>query len=225
MSQNIRLQIAKSALLADALSLTGMNFGALEIADFDALNLDQVREEIVRQAPELNIFCLAIGMEETGRAADGADWTATLSTPLKRCFKVLNAAGRHLVARRPAGSILAVLPSMALVADPARGKQSTFLRALLGLLESLRAELLAGDVRVTIVFYDPDRDDGPALAERCKLAIQERPLYRLSPDLSDDVIEDYFRPMFEAFDRTAHGPPLPEIEAMGAVYKEVLQAT
>ena len=225
MSQNIRMQIAESALLADALSLTGMNFGALEIADFDALNLDQVREEIVRQAPELSIFCLAIGLDETGRAADFADWTATLGTPLKRCFKVLNTAARHMVARKQAGLILAALPSMALVADPRRGEQSTFLRALLGLLESLRAELLTSDVRVTIVFYDADRDDGPALAERCELAIEERPLYRLSPDLSDDVLEDYFRPMFEAFDRTPHGPPLPEIEAMGAVYKEVLLAT
>lgn len=224
MRKNIQMRIGESALLADALSLTGRDFATLDSADFDNLSLDRIDQELGRQAPELDIFCLAVGMGETVRAAEVTDWSTTLSTPLRRCFKVLNAVGRQMVARKQAGSILAVLPSMSLIADPARGGQSTFLRALLSLLESLRAELLTGDVRVTIVFYDADRDDSAALAERCEIAVRERPLYRLSPDLSDEVIENYFRPMFEALDRTPGGPPLPEIEAMGAVYKEAVRA-
>jgi hypothetical protein len=94
---------------------------------------------------------------------------------------------------------------------------AVLLRALLGMAESLRAELQDAQVRVSIFFYDP-ADDDVSLNARLGNVLATGQVYSLSADLSRERISRYFAPMLAALDRTTAGPPLPDIGPMAAVY-------
>ena len=142
-------------------------------------------------------------------------WPA-VAAQLRRAFGVLTGAASGLNAHG-GGSITVLLPSSALIPASPPTADGVGLRAVLGMAEALRAELGRAPTRVGIVFHtDPAIDTD--LATRLRHAVDQSPMYSLSPDLTANAIRAYFDPMLAAIDRATAGPPLPDIGPMAVVY-------
>ncbi|CAM5602625.1 Dihydroanticapsin 7-dehydrogenase OS=Streptomyces griseorubiginosus OX=67304 GN=bacC_1 PE=3 SV=1 [Streptomyces griseorubiginosus] len=98
-------------------------------------------------------------------------------------------------------SIAVVLPTTALFADSARCADSVLGRSLVGLIEGLRAELLARRSAVTLVLTHEGEEEA-VLAKRIHDALRDGPLYALPSSATDERVASVFDPWLEALART-----------------------
>jgi hypothetical protein len=179
-------------------------------------------ESAVRGTPDANasVLVLAMNRASTQRTADVVNWNAELHTPLKRCFTVV----RGLVpwiSRAPRAQVIALLPIAALLPNDTsgatQGASAVLGRALLGLLEGLRAELHQTSTRVTICIIDA-AEPAAVFKQRLQNVLHTRPFHSLPASVDGRAIEQYFAPMMAALAQTPAGIPLPA-GPMGDVYR------
>lgn len=195
-------------------SLGGPEGVALRAVRRAGFALDRGAQLAGRPCPEA--FCILV--ERFGaQSVQRADWDAEVMGPLRRCFDLISAIGREMRAR-DGGSLIAAIPACALRPVQADGQNNVLDRALLGLMEGLRAELQDTQVAVSILFHDGDAEDEAALAGRLAGLLQTGDFYSLSPSLGQDAIQAYFEPILLALSETSSGRPLPDIGPMAAVY-------
>jgi hypothetical protein len=168
-----------------------------------------------------DLFLLAIG---AGAHAEDpivdAQWDEAVLKPLQTAFAALTMASR-IFRSKGGGTIMIALPSPSLTGEGKPSAGLVLLRAILGLAESLRAELSHSPLNVGILFYDSRSEDGD-IARRFADLVASRAMYSLSSDLTRVQITAYFEPMVAALQRTSEGPPLPDIGPMAAVYDGAL---
>lgn len=162
---------------------------------------------------------LCLVLEGVGaRSVQQTDWDAEVMEPLDRCFDLIRAVGRKMRAR-DWGRLVAVIPACALRPVQSDGQINVLARALLGLMEGLRAELQETGLAVSILFHDGEaEEEEAALADRLTKIVETGDFYRLSRALDRRAIQAYFEPILLALSETTSGPPLPDIGPMAAVY-------
>ena len=147
-----------------------------------------------------------------------ADWSHVLHEPLARCFTLLRGLVPHVCASGQSGRVIALLPCSAVLPDVAHGTAAVLGRALLGLFESLRAEMARNAVRVSICFVDPNEPAG-AFHSRLRHVLANGPLYSTPPSFERGPVEAYFGRLMEELAVTPEGVPLPALGPQGDVYR------
>lgn len=162
------------------------------------------------EIPGTDPAVLAIACDElpgTGASA-ATNWDATLHQPLARCFTVVRGLTPWIARHPRGGHVIAFQSRASLLPDAERGSAAVLGRSLLGLFESLRAELRQTPTRVTICMTDSD-EPSVAFHERLRGVLSRRPFYSLPASITPEQIESYFAPMLDALARTPRGTPLP----------------
>lgn len=166
-----------------------------------------LKQRVPFAADMLDLLVLACDQLPVQRAAAVCDWQSVLHGPLTRCFTALRGLA-PIVSAQPRGHIVVLLARAALLPDPTQGSAAVLGRALLGLFESLRAELRQTTTRVTLYITDADESAAAAHA-RLRQALSDRPFYSLPASVDRQTLQQYFAPMEDALTRTPLGVPLP----------------
>ena len=183
----------------------------------DVASVSDVRAFVAQADPAMTHFTLVIGTGLAG-AITPADWQGGVMHPLQLAFGLVTGAALRFRALG-AGAITIVVPSSGLLPIDLPTTGSVLFRAIVGMGEALRAELAAvKDVRVGIVFYDPDEIETDIFSDRVRDGVERGAMYGLSPRLTRERIETYFATMLAEVDLASAGPPLPDIGPMAAVY-------
>ncbi len=175
--------------------------------------IDTLRAAVQQAMTGSHAFMLAVDPNLVPRG----DHQVEVILPLRRAFGLLTGAALSLRARG-GGTIVMLLPEAALMPSDLPLYTQVLLRALVGLGEALRAEVLESGVGVTLAFYATERESEEVLAARLASVLPSTPLYSLAPGFARDTINTYFASMIEALGATSAGPPLPDIGPMAAVY-------
>lgn len=165
----------------------------------------QQRVQLAQGAPQLLV--LACDQLPVQRAAAVRDWQPVLHEPLTRCFTALRGLA-PVVCAQPRGHILAFLARTALLPDATQGSAAVLGRALLGLFESLRAELRQTTARVTLYISDAG-ESADASHKRLQQVLSHRPFYSLPTSVDRQTLQHSFGRMEDALARTPLGVPLP----------------
>lgn len=181
----------------------------VEVALLDACEAEpaalQQRVQFAQGAPGLLVLsCDELPVQ---RAAAIRDWQPVLHGPLTRCFTALRGLA-PVVCAQPRGHILVFLARAALLPDGTQGSAAVLGRALLGLFESLRAELRQTTTRVTLYITDTGESADVSHA-RLRQVLSDRPFYSLPASVDRQTLRQYFGPMEDALARTPLGVPLP----------------
>jgi hypothetical protein len=159
---------------------------------------------------------LALAPQVAGRS-EVVDWTKQVHDVLRRCFTVIRGLVPHRLSSGQGRKVVAVLPSIALFADPARCADSVVGRSCLGLIEGLAAELLPGPAVVTIVFTEDDEDEA-SLGLRIDSALHEAALFSFPAGDYGSRVRALFQPWLDALSRMSSDMELPPLGPMGEVY-------
>jgi hypothetical protein len=204
----------------------------IEVADFGAG--DAVRRALGTHG--INASALTLASSSTdgtanliilafGRAAPvsqgiaDCDWAKAIQSPLDSAFAVLRHHGPKV--RDLGGQILAVLPVETLDTAGGGGAAAVLHRSVLGLMEGLRAELLGGDARASILFADPV-ESASSLGGRLIGIAASRAMYSVPQGFDAEAIDSSFRPLLTALATTPIDPRLPPAGPMGEVYRAAL---
>lgn len=177
-------------------------------------------------AIDLLCFVAAQPVEGSVVSATLDDWQEAFARTLEPLMATIRCALRRL-SGKPAAQFLAALPLVGLLPDERCGPDSVALRAAVGLIESLRAELDSQGARVSLLLLPPrpssvseegasEHELGTEVLERLtrnRLYIIPGPNLRLCA-----ALEEYFCGIEECIGRAGIGGPLPEIP-MGMVYR------
>lgn len=190
--------------------------------------LDSTAVDHVADAPErlessaagkgkATALVIAIAAQREG-AASLVEWDGMVHLPLQRCFTVVRGIVPGLLTHPEGARVVFVLPLSAFFADDGQCADSVLGRALMGLAEGLRAELLPTAVRVSIVLTD-GADDDAVLTDRITEALLGAPLYAVSPAATEHRVGDVFAPWLDALSRTPSELGMPPMGPMGEVYQ------
>lgn len=168
-------------------------------------------------ARDLMMLIIAADGQPPARVADIPNWEGVLHEPLARCFTVVRGLVPRIARSPRGGHVIAVLSRSAVFPDASHGAAAVLGRALLGLFESLRAELRLTSTRVTIYVSD-DTEDPTIGRARMGDVMQYRPFHSLPAAIDPQSITRYFAPMLEALEHTPRGTPLPA-GPQGEVYQ------
>lgn len=146
-------------------------------------------------------------------------WAEAIQAPLDACFALLKRYGTMM--REAGGLILAALPAVTLESAGGGGSEAVLHRSVLGLMEGLRAEWLAGEARVSILFTGA-REGDVELGKRLASIMATRAMYSLPDHLNATNIEASFSPLLAALAATPVDPRLPPAGPMGEVYRSAL---
>jgi NAD(P)-dependent dehydrogenase (short-subunit alcohol dehydrogenase family) len=175
--------------------------------------------KLCKDAAAPDILCLVPSAPALGRAADATthSWDQHLHEPLRKVTHVLAAFLPSLRAREGTPHVVALIGVEGVVPAPQFGVSTVFARALLGLFESLRAELHTTNVGVSAVLFD-QKSDSKRLGQSLVQAVVDNDLYAFTIDRMEERIYAYFKPLLASIDQTPAGTPLPDVGPMGAVY-------
>lgn len=177
-------------------------------------------------AIELLCFVAAPPVAGSVVSATLDDWDEAFARTLEPLMATIRCALPRLAAQ-PAAQFIAALPLAGLLPDERCGPDSVVLRAAVGLIESLRAELDPQGARVSLLLLPPrpssvseegasEHELGMEVLERLtrnRLYIIPGPSPRLRA-----ALQEYFCGIEECIGRAGIGGPLPEIP-MGMVYR------
>jgi hypothetical protein len=188
----------------------------IDACEAEPRSLERVVREQVQGTTDPCALIMACDRLPVARATE-TSWQHTLHEPLTRCFTVVSALVPWIGAQPHGGHVIALLARSALLPDTAGGSAAVLGRALLGLFESLRAELRQTATRVTICFTD-DQECAEAFQERMREVLHDRPFHSLPPSVDRKRLEDYFAPLLASLARAPKGVPLPA-GPQGEVYE------
>jgi len=163
------------------------------------------------------MLIIAADGQPPARVAEIPNWDGVLHEPLARCFTVVRGLVPRIARSPRGGHVIAVLSRSAVFPDAPHGAAAVLGRALLGVFESLRAELRLTSTRVTIHVAD-DSEDPDIGRARMGGVLQYRPFHSLPAAIDPQSITRYFAPMLEALEYTPRGTPLPA-GPQGEVYQ------
>lgn len=176
-------------------------------------------------AIELLCFVAAEPLAGSVASATLDEWDEALARTLEPLMATIRCALPRLAAQ-PAAQFLAALPLVGFLPDERFGPDSVALRAAVGLIESLRAELDSRGGRVSLLLLPPPGSvpeagvSEHALGTEVLEGLTRNRLY-IIPGANPRVraaLEEYFRGIEECIGRAGIGGPLPEIP-MGMVYR------
>jgi NADP-dependent 3-hydroxy acid dehydrogenase YdfG len=206
---------AGTSSVGRALRAAGCHVEELDMSVVDAAMAEPDR----LSDPSVDVPLVLAIAPRAGGGSGPVDWARELHQPLRRCFTLIRGLVPSRVASPEGGGVAVVLPMTALFADSERCANSVLGRSLLGLAEGLRAELLATQARVAVVFAR-DGEEPAALGRRIREALRDAPLYSLPASVSGARIEGLFRPWLEALADTPSDLALPALGPMGEVYRD-----
>lgn len=196
----------------------------LEARGYSVKLLDQSAVDSAREEPGSlpdpgndSPLVLALAPQVAGRS-EVVDWTKQVNDVLRRCFTVIRGLVPNRLSFGQGGRLVAVLPSTALFADPARCADSVVGRSCLGLIEGLAAELRPGPTVVTIVFTEDDEDEA-SLGLRIDSALHGAGLFSFPAGDYGSRVRALFLPWLDALSRTSSDTKLPPLGPMGEVYR------
>ncbi|MDB6015107.1 MAG: hypothetical protein JWL65_7357 [Gammaproteobacteria bacterium] len=166
---------------------------------------------------EPTMLIISAGQQPVARAAAITNWDVVLHDPLARCFTAVRGLVPWIARSPRGGHVIAVLPRAALLPEASQGSAAVLGRALLGLFESLRAELRLTATRVTICIAD-DTEDADVNRARLRDVLSCRPFHSLPASIDADVVDRYFAPILKTLERTPRGTPL-SAGPQGEVYR------
>lgn len=171
-------------------------------------------------APDILCITQSIGKAQRVVEANAVDWDRDLNEPLRRVAAAIGAILPSMSERGCAGDVIAIILSDGVTPAPAFGVSSVLARAMMGLFESLRAELLCSPVNVSIVMASRETflRNSAVVGEAALRAIERKDLYLFAGERDPEFISAYFEPLLATFGATSAGPPLPDIGPMGAIY-------
>jgi len=197
----------------------GRSLGALgpEVDELDIALVDAARAEPEQLTDPLisGPLVVAIAPQKAGGAAT-VDWASQVHRVLRRCYTVIRGLVPGRVMDGGAGLVV-VMPLTALCADSRKCADSVLGRSLVGLVEGLRAELLAAGTKVSLVFAGED-EHADVVAARVRDAVREGPLHSLDAS-ADECIRDAFGQWLDELARTPSDLALPPLGPMGEVYR------
>ncbi|WP_211282544.1 SDR family oxidoreductase [Streptomyces griseorubiginosus] len=189
----------------------------VDVLDMKAVDTVMEEPEQLGDPSDAAPLVLAIAPQSPG-GSRSVDWTAQVHQVLRRCFTIIRGLVPGRIASSGGGGIAVVLPTTALFADSARCADSVLGRSLVGLIEGLRAELLARRSAVTLVLTHEGEEEA-VLAKRIHDALRDGPLYALPSSATDERVASVFDPWLEALARTPSDVALPPLGPMGEVYR------
>lgn len=195
-------------------------FSSADLLDRDAVA--RFAERYIGESGAPDILCItqSIGRAQRVVEATAVDWDRDLNEPLHRVAVAIGAILPSMSVRGCAGVVIAIILSDGVTPAPAFGVSSVLARAMIGLFESLRAELQHSPVNVSIVLASRETflRNSAVVGEAAARAIEGRDLYSFAGERDPERISAYFGPLLAALAATSTGPPLPDIGPMGAIY-------